>query len=52
MELDQTVERRDRGKHFRYGKHFNLEHIYRLAKALEVEMCELLDGDESLAGVV
>jgi transcriptional regulator with XRE-family HTH domain len=26
----------------RYGKHFNLEHIYKLTKALEVDMCELL----------
>jgi len=30
-----------------YGKHFNLEHVYRLAKALEVDMCELLEGAES-----
>ena len=24
------------------GKHFNLEHIYKIAKALEVDMCEIL----------
>jgi transcriptional regulator with XRE-family HTH domain len=29
-------------ENLRYGKHFNLEHIYKLAKALEVDMCELL----------
>lgn len=26
----------------RYGKHFNLEHIYKIAKALEIDICELL----------
>ena len=30
-------------ENLRYGKHFNLEHIYRLAKALEVDMCVLLE---------
>ena len=29
-------------ENLRYGKHFNLEHIYKLAKALNVDMCELL----------
>lgn len=24
----------------RYGKHFNLEHVYKLAKALDKELCE------------
>jgi len=26
----------------RYDKHFNLEHLYKIAKALEVDICELL----------
>lgn len=30
----------------RYGKHFNLEHIYKLAKALNVPLSELFAGDE------
>ena len=29
-------------ENLRYGKHFNLEHIYRIAKTLDVDMCELL----------
>ena len=29
-------------ENLRYGKHFNLEHVYKLAKALEINMCELL----------
>lgn len=29
-------------ENLRYGKHFNLEHVYKLAKALDIEMCELL----------
>jgi len=29
-------------ENLRYGKHFNLEHAYKLAKALDVDMCELL----------
>ena len=29
-------------ENLRYGKHFNLEHIYKLAKALNIEMSELL----------
>ncbi len=29
-------------ENLRYGKHFNLEHVYKLAKALDVEMYELL----------
>ena len=28
-------------ENLRYGKHFNLEHVYKLAKALEINMCEL-----------
>ena len=26
----------------KYDKHFNLEHIYKIAKSLEVDYCELL----------
>jgi transcriptional regulator with XRE-family HTH domain len=29
-------------ENLRYRKHFNLEHVYKLAKALDVELCELL----------
>ena len=24
------------------GKHFNLEHLYKIAKALEIDICELI----------
>ena len=27
----------------RYGKHFNLEHIYKIVKALNVKMSDILD---------
>lgn len=26
----------------RYKKHFNLEHLYKIAKSLEVDICELI----------
>jgi len=29
-------------ENLRYGKHFNLEHVYKLAKALDIEICNLL----------
>jgi len=29
-------------ENLRYGKHFNLEHVYKLAKALDIEICDLL----------
>ena len=29
-------------ENLRYGKHFNLEHLYKLAKALDVKLEELL----------
>ena len=29
-------------ENLRYGKHFNLEHVYKLSKALDVELCKLL----------
>lgn len=28
------------------NKHFNLEHLYKIAKALEVDICELLKNNE------
>ena len=27
----------------RYGKHFNLEHLYKIAKALDKDICEFLE---------
>ena len=30
-------------ENLRYNKHFNLEHIYKISKALNVDMCELLN---------
>ncbi len=30
-------------ENLRYGKHFNLEHVYKLAKALDVKLSELLE---------
>ena len=29
-------------ENLKYNKHFNLEHIYKVSKALDVEMCEIL----------
>lgn len=29
----------------RYGKHFNLEHIYKISKALNVKMSDILNID-------
>ncbi len=29
-------------ENLRYGKHFNLEHVYKLAKALDIDLYELL----------
>ena len=28
----------------KYNKHFNLEHIYKISKALDIDMCEIV-GD-------
>jgi len=28
-------------ENLRYGKHFNLEHVYKLSKALDIELCDL-----------
>ena len=39
----------------RYGKHFNLEHIYKLSKALQVPICELFrdcDSSEICANLI
>lgn len=30
-------------ENLRYGKHFNLEHIYKIAKALKIDIKELFD---------
>ncbi|HIP15541.1 MAG TPA: XRE family transcriptional regulator [Sulfurimonas autotrophica] len=27
----------------KYNKHFNLEHLYKIAKALEINICDLID---------
>ena len=29
-------------ENLRYNKHFNLEHIYKISKALDVDICELI----------
>jgi hypothetical protein len=29
-------------ENLKYGKHFNLEHIYKLAKLFNIEPCDLL----------
>ena len=29
-------------ENIRYGKHFNLEHIYKISEALNVDICELI----------
>ena len=29
-------------ENLRYNKHFNLEHIYKISKALDVDMCDLI----------
>jgi transcriptional regulator with XRE-family HTH domain len=31
----------------RYGKHFNLEHLYKLSKALDTDICEFFSGISS-----
>jgi len=30
-------------ENLRYGKHFNLEHVYKLSKALNINICDLLE---------
>jgi len=29
----------------RYNKHFNLEHLYKIAKAFNIKICELIEGE-------
>jgi len=29
-------------ENLRYNKHFNLEHLYKISKALDIDICELL----------
>jgi len=31
-------------ENLRYGKHFNLEHIYKISKALNVDICKIIDS--------
>jgi len=31
-------------ENLKYNKHFNLEHIYKISKALDINMCEII-GD-------
>lgn len=31
-------------ENLRYEKHFNLEHIYKISKALDIDICTLLDN--------
>lgn len=30
----------------RYGKHFNLEHIYKISKILDINICEIFISNE------
>jgi len=32
----------------RYGKHFNLEHIYKISKVLDIKICDFFDGVEEI----
>ena len=34
-------------ENLRYNKHFNLEHIYKISKALDIDMCELIKKNSS-----
>ena len=31
-------------ENYKYGEHFNLEHLYLIAHALEVDICDLIKG--------
>ena len=31
-------------ENLRYGKHFNLEHIYKISKALNIDICEIISS--------
>lgn len=33
-------------ENLRYNKHFNLEHVYKISKALNVDICELLTREK------
>lgn len=33
-------------ENLRYGKHFNLEHVYKLSKALNINICDLLEENK------
>ncbi len=32
-------------ENLRYGKHFNLEHIYKISKALKIDICEIIPSN-------
>lgn len=32
----------------RYGKHFNLEHIYKISKILDVKICNFFEGVDEI----
>ena len=32
-------------ENLRYGKHFNLEHIYKISKALNIDICEIISSN-------
>ena len=34
-------------ENLRYNKHFNLEHIYKISKALNIDMCKLIKTTDS-----
>ncbi|MDD5405529.1 MAG: helix-turn-helix transcriptional regulator [Sulfurovaceae bacterium] len=33
-------------ENLRYGKHFNLEHIYKISKALNIKMSKILEDEK------
>lgn len=33
------------------NKHFNLEHLYKIAKVLEIDMCNFIDMDEYIEAI-
>ena len=35
-------------ENLRYGKHFNLEHLYKLSNALDINICEFFEGIDSI----
>jgi transcriptional regulator with XRE-family HTH domain len=35
-------------ENLKYGKHFNLEHLYKLSNALDTNICEFFEGIDSI----